>query len=115
MPASVTFDVPALVENGNAVPVTVTRRQPDDGDDHVAVIAIFNEKNPERGVARSRFGPRAGRASVSTRIRLATSQQLAAVARMSDGTHLGRVRSTSSSRSPRASTAIRSTVPWHAR
>jgi len=83
----VTFDVPALVENGNAVPVTVTVDSPMTANDRVAMVAIFNEKNPERGVAQFAFGPRAGRASVSTHIRLAASQKLAAVARMSDGTH----------------------------
>jgi len=83
----VTLDVPALVENGNAVPLTVTVDSPMTASDRVAALAIFNEKNPERGVAQFEFGPRAGRPSVSTHIRLAASQKLAAVARMSDGTH----------------------------
>jgi len=48
-------------------------------------IAIFNESNPQRDVANFFLGPRAGRAAISTRIRLATSQQLVAVAKMSDG------------------------------
>ena len=53
--------------------------------DRVAALALFNERNPERDVVRFAFGPRAGRAVVSTRIRLATSQKLVAVARMADG------------------------------
>jgi sulfur-oxidizing protein SoxY len=53
--------------------------------DHVAAIAIFNEKNPQTDVAVFILGPRAGKAEVSTRIRLATSQRLIAVARMNDG------------------------------
>ncbi len=55
--------------------------------DHVTAIAIFNERNPQRDVARFTLGPRAGRATVSTRIRLATTQKLAAVARMNDGSY----------------------------
>jgi sulfur-oxidizing protein SoxY len=55
-------------------------------DNHVIAIAVFNERNPQRDVARFTLGPRAGKATVSTRIRLATSQKLVAVARLSDGT-----------------------------
>ena len=79
--------VAALVDNGNTVPVTVTVDSPMTPADHVAAIALFNERNPERDVARFRLTPRAGRASVSTRIRLATSQTLVAVAQLSDGTY----------------------------
>jgi sulfur-oxidizing protein SoxY len=53
--------------------------------DHVKAIAIFNESNPQRDVANFYLGPRAGRATVATRIRLATSQNLVAVAKMNDG------------------------------
>jgi sulfur-oxidizing protein SoxY len=53
---------------------------------HVTDIAIFNERNPQRDVARFMLGPRAGKAAVSTRIRLATSQKLVAVAKLNDGT-----------------------------
>jgi sulfur-oxidizing protein SoxY len=55
--------------------------------DHVSAIAIFNERNPQRDVAIFHFTPRSGRASVSTRIRLANSQTLIAVARMNDGSY----------------------------
>jgi sulfur-oxidizing protein SoxY len=48
-------------------------------------LALFNERNPQTEIAQYHLGPRAGRATVSTRIRLATSQQLVAVARLSDG------------------------------
>ena len=86
-PGRVKFDIATLVDNGNAVPITVSVESPMTALDHVAAIAIFNERNPQRDVARFTLGPRAGRASVSTRIRLATSQKLTAVARMSDGSH----------------------------
>jgi len=79
--------VAALVDNGNTVPVTVSVDSPMTPADHVTAIALFNERNPERDVARFRLTPRTGRASVSTRIRLATSQTLVAVAQMSDGTY----------------------------
>jgi sulfur-oxidizing protein SoxY len=69
------------------VPITVSVDSAMTATDHVAAIAIFNEKNPQRDVARFTLGPRAGRARVSTRIRLATSQKLTAVARMSDGSY----------------------------
>lgn len=81
----VTLDIAPLVENGNAVPVSVGVDSPMSAADHVKRIALFNERNPQREVAVFHLGPRAGRASVATRIRLATSQQLVALAEMSDG------------------------------
>jgi sulfur-oxidizing protein SoxY len=81
----VTLDVARLVENGNAVPVTVTVESPMTAADHVRRIALFNEKNPQADVAVFHLGPRSGRARVSTRIRLATSQTVVAVAELSDG------------------------------
>ena len=80
----VKFDIAQLIDNGNAVPVTVAV---ENGADHVAAIAIFNEKNPQTEVAVFTLGPRAGKAEVSTRIRLATSQRLIAIARMGDGSY----------------------------
>lgn len=81
----VALDVAPLVENGNAVPITVRADSPMSAADHVQEIVVFNERNPQRDVVRFYFTPAAGRAEASTRIRLATSQQLVALARMSDG------------------------------
>ncbi|KQW40019.1 SoxY-related AACIE arm protein [Rhizobacter sp. Root404] len=81
----VLLDIAPLVENGNVVPISVTVDSPMTESDHVTAIAVFNERNPQRDVAVFHLGPRAGRAMVATRIRLATSQQLLAVARMNDG------------------------------
>ncbi|PAQ09436.1 SoxY-related AACIE arm protein [Mesorhizobium temperatum] len=81
----VRLDLPPLVENGNAVGIAVVAESPMTEDDHVRRIAVFNEKNPEANVAVFHLGPRSGRATVSTRIRLATSQVVVAVAEMSDG------------------------------
>jgi sulfur-oxidizing protein SoxY len=81
----VNFDIAPLVENGNTVPITVTVDNPMTAANHVQAIAVFNEKNPQRDVVSCKLTPRMGRAVVSTRIRLATTQQLVAVARLSDG------------------------------
>ena len=81
----VKLELPPIVENGNTVPLTVTIDSPTSQTDHVTGIHIFNEKNPQPYVAAFELGPRAGRAVVSTRIRLADSQQVVAIARLSDG------------------------------
>jgi len=81
----VNFDIAPLVENGNTVPITVTVQSPMSAADHVQAIAVFNEKNPQRDVVACKLTPASGKAVVSTRIRLATTQQLVAVAKMSDG------------------------------
>jgi sulfur-oxidizing protein SoxY len=81
----VKLDVPPLVENGNTVPLTVSVNHPMAPEDHVTSIHIFNEKNPQPNVANFQLGPHSGRAQVSTRIRMADSQQIVAIARLSDG------------------------------
>jgi sulfur-oxidizing protein SoxY len=81
----VKLDIAPLVENGNTVPITVHVTSPMSAADHVLAVTVLNEKNPQRDVITCRLGPRAGRADISTRIRLATSQQLVAIAQMSDG------------------------------
>ena len=79
------LDVPPLVENGNTVPMTVSVASPMAPEDFVRSIHVFNEKNPQPNVGNFYFGPNAGRAQVSTRIRLADSQKVVAIARLSDG------------------------------
>jgi len=79
----VTLEIAQLVDNGNTVPVRIEVDPAMAGQ--VATLALFNERNPQRDVIRARFGPRSGRARLSTRIRLATSQKLVAVARLHDG------------------------------
>ncbi|MFI0845069.1 SoxY-related AACIE arm protein [Mesorhizobium sp. IMUNJ 23232] len=81
----VRLDLPPLVENGNAVGITIAVESPMTAGDHVRRVGVFNEKNPEANVVVFHLGPRCGRAEVSTRIRLATSQVVVAVAEMSDG------------------------------
>jgi len=81
----ITLDVPALVENGNAIPLTVSVDSPMTEAAYVRRVHVFNEKNPQPYVATFHFSPRSGRAKVSTRIRLADSQKLVAIAELSDG------------------------------
>ena len=81
----VKIDVPPLVENGNTVPMTVTVTSPMTAVDHVKSIHVFNEKNPQPNIGNFYLGPRAGRAQISTRIRLADSQKIVAIAQLSDG------------------------------
>jgi sulfur-oxidizing protein SoxY len=84
-PGKVKLEIPPLVENGNAVAVTVSVESPMTEEDHVASIHLFNEKNPQPNIATFHLGPRSGRAVVSTRIRLADSQTVVAIARLSGG------------------------------
>jgi sulfur-oxidizing protein SoxY len=81
----VKLELPPLSENGNAVPLTVSVDSPMTAADHVKAIHLFTEKNPQPNVATFRLGPRAGRARVSTRIRLADTQTVVAICELSDG------------------------------
>src|SRR5215469_14334403 len=78
-------DIPPLVENGNTVPMTISVASPMTADDHVKSIHVFNEKNPQPNIGNFYLSPRAGRAQVATRIRLADSQKVVAIAQLSDG------------------------------
>ena len=82
----VKLDIPPLVENGNTVPMTVSVASPMTADDYVKSIHVFNEKNPQPNIGNFYLGPSSGRAQVSTRIRLADTQKVVAIARMSDDT-----------------------------
>ena len=82
----ITIDIPPLVENGNVVPVTVSVDGPMTKENYVKALHLFNEKNPQPNVIGVLLGPRAGKASVSTRIRLADAQKVVAIAEMNDGT-----------------------------
>src|SRR3979490_1151396 len=73
-PGRVRLDLPPLVENGNTVPIAISVESAMSQADHVKAIHVFNEKNPQPDVVSFHLGPRAGRATVSTRIRLADTQ-----------------------------------------
>jgi sulfur-oxidizing protein SoxY len=80
----VKLDIPPLVENGNSVPMTVSVASSMTSTDYVKSIHVFNEKNPQPNLGNFYLGPRAGRAQVSTRVRLADSQKIVAIAKLSD-------------------------------
>jgi sulfur-oxidizing protein SoxY len=81
----VKLDIPPLVENGNSVPMVVSVASPMTSTDYVKSIHVFNEKNPQPNLGNFFLGSRAGRAQISTRVRLADSQKVTAIARLSDG------------------------------
>jgi sulfur-oxidizing protein SoxY len=81
----VKLEVPPLVENGNAVPITVSVESPMSEADHVRAIHVFNEKNPQPHVFNAWLSPANGKAVVATRIKLADSQKILAIAETSKG------------------------------
>ena len=81
----VTLDIPPIVENGNTVPMTVTVESPMTPDDYVKAIHVFNEKNPQPHVFSARLSPANGQARVATRIKLADTQKIVAIAETSKG------------------------------
>lgn len=86
-PGRVSLDLPPLVENGNTVPLSISVESPMTQADHVRRIGVFNERNPQPNVVTLHLRPGAGRAQVATRIRLADTQRITAIAEMSDGTY----------------------------
>jgi sulfur-oxidizing protein SoxY len=81
----VKLDIPPLIDNGNSVPLSVSVESPMNEADHVKAIHVLTEKNPLPDVVGVVLGPRAGRASFATRVRLADTQTVTAIAQMSDG------------------------------
>jgi len=81
----VKLDVPPLIDNGNAVALSVAVESPMTQADHVKSIHVFTEKNPQPNVVSVYLGPRSGRASIATRVRLADTQTVVAIAGLSDG------------------------------
>jgi sulfur-oxidizing protein SoxY len=81
----VKLDVPPLIDNGNAVPLSVEVESPMTAADHVKAIHVFTERNPPPNVLAAHLGPRSGRARVSTRARIADTGTVTAIAQMSDG------------------------------
>jgi sulfur-oxidizing protein SoxY len=81
----VKLQLPPLIDNGNSVPLSVVVESPMTAADHVKAIHVLTEKNPLPDVVSVALGPRAGRASLATRVRLADTQTVTAIAQMSDG------------------------------
>jgi sulfur-oxidizing protein SoxY len=81
----VKLELPQLADNGNSVSMRLTVESPMTPQDHVRAIHLFSERNPVRHMAAFYLGPRSGRAEIVSRIRLAGSQRIVALAEMSDG------------------------------
>ena len=81
----VKLDVPPLIDNGNSIPLSVTVESPMTAADHVKAIHVFAERNPLPNILTAHFTPRSGRARVATRVRLADTGTVLAIAQMSDG------------------------------
>ena len=76
---------PVLADNGTLVPVTVQVQSPMTPQDHVTHLYLLSQRNPVTRMAVFHLGPWNGRAEVSTRLRLAGTQQVVALARLSNG------------------------------
>ena len=81
----VKLDLPEIAENGNTVPMTVMVESPMSEQSHVTEVLVLADGNPNAGVATFHFSPASGVAEANTRIRLATTQNIIAIARMNDG------------------------------
>ncbi|WP_286297899.1 SoxY-related AACIE arm protein [Polynucleobacter sp. TUM22923] len=77
--------IPPLVENGNLVVLKVNIESPMTENNYVKVVHVIAEGNPLPNIFSAFFTPRSGRAEVTTRVRLADSQRVWAIAQMSDG------------------------------
>ncbi len=84
-PGRVHIGLPQLAENGNSVPLELTVDSPMTEAEHVRSLHVFAERNPRPLIASFHLGPHAGRARITTRIRLAGSQRVVAIAVLSDG------------------------------
>jgi sulfur-oxidizing protein SoxY len=79
------LDLPEIAENGNTVPMTVSVESPMTEQSYVSEVLVLADGNPRAGVARFHFSPASGIAEANTRIRLAETQNVIALAKMNDG------------------------------
>ena len=86
--SGITLEIPEIAENGNTVPFTLSVESPMTDASHVKTLHIFASGNPLVGVATFTFTPASGKAAVSSRMRLARTQDVIAVAALSDGKFL---------------------------
>jgi len=81
----ITLTAPEIAENGNTVPVSVSVESAMEGDDLVESVILFADGNPNPAVATFHFTAMSGAALATTRMRLAKTQNVVAVAKMKDG------------------------------
>ncbi|MGL5167448.1 MAG: thiosulfate oxidation carrier protein SoxY [Afipia sp.] len=79
------LDVPEIAENGLVVPINVEVESPMTDSDYVKAVHVFADGNPLPGVVTYKFTPACGKASASTRMRLAQTQNIVCIAEMSNG------------------------------
>jgi sulfur-oxidizing protein SoxY len=84
-PGRVKLDLPEIAENGNTVPMTVSVESPMTEESHVTDVLVVADGNPNAGVVTFHFSPASGVAEANTRMRLATTQDVIAIAKMNDG------------------------------
>jgi sulfur-oxidizing protein SoxY len=82
---TVTLNAPEIAENGNTVPISVSVDSPMTDEDHVTSVALYADGNPSPEVIVFNFTPLSGEASATTRMRLAKTQNVIAVAKTSTG------------------------------
>jgi sulfur-oxidizing protein SoxY len=82
----VKLELPLFADNGNSVSLKIGIDSPMTPESHVKSIHLYAPRNPRPNIANFYLGPRAGRAQVSTRVRLGGSQRVLAVVALSDGT-----------------------------
>jgi sulfur-oxidizing protein SoxY len=82
------MDLPEIAENGNTVPFTISVDSPMTDKDYVKAVHVISTGNPQPGVATFRFTPQSGKAAAASRMRLARTQDVVAVAELSDGKFL---------------------------
>jgi sulfur-oxidizing protein SoxY len=81
----VRVELPQLADNGNSVPIRITVDSPMTSTEYVKSIRLYSDRNPVPNMANFYLGPRAGRAEINSRVRLAGSQRVTALAQLSDG------------------------------
>ena len=86
--SGLTLDLPEAVENGDYVPVALSVDSPMTAESHVKAVHILSTANPRAAVATFRFTALSGKAAVTSRMRLAKTQDVVAVAELSDGSVL---------------------------
>ena len=83
-PGRVTIDTPRLADNGHSVPFKISVASPMTAADHVRSITLLSERNPRPLMAKFMLGPKSGRATVVTRVRLNGTQRVLVIAQLSD-------------------------------
>ena len=81
----ISIELPEIAENGNTVPLSVSVEAPMVADNYVSDVLVVADGNPNPGVATFQFSPLSGKAEASTRVRLATTQNIIVVAKTSKG------------------------------